>query len=631
MAAVFVARKLLAGSRTISSSNHLRVNAFSSRWISPHRSFHGSVDTMNVKRGFTTNKQTRLMNHDGESFWTKRENSTAGATPGSSQNRHPKPPKEEDLFDVSGLSEEGEAKRFRYITVVLVVLLVGSYIYRRKKKKELEERGLRPPRERGLAWLVSLERSTKVIWNTIAVIMDYKYGLKNLEVGTDEYKKKQSERSSQRMLNLCKSLGGFYVKVGQLIASFNFVLPKEYTQTLSALQDRTLHMDMLEVVRTFELEMGKKLPEVFSQFNPKPIAAASMAQVHEATLLNGTRVAVKMQFNGLEEEAYSDIKTLQLIVKMIKYATEQDFNWMMPEVKKAAAQELNFVNERENSERIARNFGDDPRILIPKVYHELSNRHILTMEFIDGVKINDKKGLKKLGLEPNQVGELFTRLLCEQIFIHGFFHSDPHPGNILMKRHPVTRQPVLVLLDHGLCRELPEDIRYNYCKLWKSLMVQDWNAMGEAAMGLGVSKDNIDLFQFFITFNPGGAHGINLKQSDEKREQVRARVRADRGIINVMLSNLDKDLLLVFRVQVYLRSLLVDIGATNVNRFALLAEYGVKGTTREGELFFATLTHRAADQVKFDSWFQALRYRFSMFLLWLWHRQQPAAENRIPL
>ncbi|MCL7032462.1 hypothetical protein MKW94_016965, partial [Papaver nudicaule] len=266
-------------------------------------------------------------------------------------------------------------------------------------------------------------------------VVDYKYSLRGLHLDSDEYRSKLSEvhsRSAKRVLKLCEANKGFYVKAGQFIAAMRQV-PKEYSSTLSSLQNKAVPCNFKAIKKVLTSNLGEDLSEVFLSFDEEPIAAASIAQVHRAVLKDHQDVAVKVQYPGLEQQMRIDITTMSFLSKSVTWAfPEYRFDWMVLEFEKAISSELDFVQEAKNSERTSKNFERNSVVKVPRVFWDLTRRQVLTMQFCSGNKVDDLKFLNDSGINPGKVAKALVEVFAEMIFVHGFLHGDPHPGNILV-------------------------------------------------------------------------------------------------------------------------------------------------------------------------------------------------------
>ncbi|KAK4411911.1 AarF domain-containing protein kinase [Sesamum angolense] len=323
-------------------------------------------------------------------------------------------------------------------------------------------------------------------------------------------------RSARRILNLCEANKGFYVKAGQFVAAMRQV-PREYSSTLSSLQDQAVPCSFEAVKEVYFQEFGEgfvtdKLLSGykfllrakgfiylwmnlrFLSFDEKPVAAASIAQVHHAVLKDHQEVAVKVQYPGLEYQMKFDLATMAILSRSVAWLfPEYRFEWMVSEFTKSIASELDFIQEAKNSERAANNFKKNRTVRIPRVYWDFTSRQVLTMQFCEGHKlaaidvrslwhlippesgiewlflvklVNDLEFLHRMGISPLEVAKALVDVFAEMIFVHGFLHGDPHPGNILVSpQGPIGFS--LVILDHGIYKQLSEDFRKTYCRLWR--------------------------------------------------------------------------------------------------------------------------------------------------------------------
>lgn len=260
----------------------------------------------------------------------------------------------------------------------------------------------------------------------------------------------------QRLRRACEELGPTFVKLGQLFASRTKLLPKELTDELSKLQDQVEPVPFDSVRRVIEAELGRGVEQVFHGLDEKPLGAASIAQVHRATLLSGERVVVKVQRPGIAETAALDLELMQQLAWMMERHLE---GWelhrptaVVDELAKSLEKELDFMREAAHLERFAWQFRNEPTIHIPRVHHDASTTRVLTMEYIDAIKASDVDKLAEARLDRTEIARRIADLVMKQIFEHGFFHADPHPGNIHIL--PGNR---ICFLDFGLMGYL--DIR----------------------------------------------------------------------------------------------------------------------------------------------------------------------------
>ena len=273
----------------------------------------------------------------------------------------------------------------------------------------------------------------------------------------DEDWELQHRRGAGRVLDAASDLGGTLIKAGQFASSRPDLLPPAYTRTLSELQDRVAPQPWPVIEGAVTREMGGPLSGAFQSFDREPIAAASIAQVHRAVLADGRPVAVKVRYPGIERLIEADLSALEGIFEAISRLEPnvrlgpilEYLRWTLP-------LELDFIREARAMGRLGRALSDREDVAVPGVIEGLNTGRLLVMELVEGVKITDREGLVRAGLDPKRVAELLVEVYAEQIFRRGILHADPHPGNLLVR--PGPDGPVLVLLDHGLTVDVPEGL-----------------------------------------------------------------------------------------------------------------------------------------------------------------------------
>eukprot|EP01068_Selenidium_serpulae_P013329 Selendium_serpulae@DN5954_c2_g1_i4.p1 len=400
-------------------------------------------------------------------------------------------------------------------------------------------------------------------------------------------------RNAERMMMLFKRNGGVYNKFGQFISTLNNVLPIEYTRTMAHLQDRAMPMPWTDVKAVVEQEFSKPIGDVFGDFEEEPIASASLAQVHLAIDKNGSRVAVKVQYRFGEERSGGDVMTLKWIAGWLGYFFPHfEYSWIFPEFEQNLRHELDFRQEAYNACRAKRLLADRRAVHIPAVDWDHTTRRVLTMEFIEGVKVNNLSEIKSMGLDPLEVGGLVLELFGDMLFRHGFVHCDPHPGNLLVRRNPGVAsdngpRPQLVLLDHGMYRRLAPEFRKAYCALWKALLFGDSKLGAEACKGLGMEGPIFETWQRLMptatphsassrgAARPDGhwrrAHrspptGATPIEADSQTPHNNHLSAAKAQNLNDFLFGLSRDILWALRAQNIVRSLHQDLGGTSLQR-----------------------------------------------------------------
>jgi len=241
----------------------------------------------------------------------------------------------------------------------------------------------------------------------------------------------------ERIRLALEELGPTFVKLGQTFSNREDLLPPELIQELQKLQDRVEVIEM-NVEEILENEFNIIPKEHFLEINPKPLATASIAQVYKATLINGDEVILKIKKPDVLSVIEDDLLLIKDLVKLISTYSEigskLNLKQAISTFEKSLLEEVSLVNERNNIHQFALNFKNNKETYVPKIYDEFSNNNVLCMEFIDGIKVTDKEELLKHGIDPVVISERGLQLFVSQILDYGFFHADPHAGNILVKK-----------------------------------------------------------------------------------------------------------------------------------------------------------------------------------------------------
>ncbi|KAJ6805432.1 putative aarF domain-containing protein kinase 1 [Iris pallida] len=472
-------------------------------------------------------------------------------------------------------------------------------------------------------------RSSRAIYTIGYVVVDYKYSMRGLEPQSKEYRSKISEvhlRSARKLLKLCEANKGFYVKAGQFISSLRQV-PKEYSSTLSTLQDQAIPYNFNHIKEVIIKNLGKDLSEVFLSFDEQPIAAASIAQVHRGLLKDKQEVAVKVQYPGLEQRMKIDITTMDILSKSISWVfPDYRFQHVVSEFERAISMELDFVQEAKNSERAARNFKKNSIIKFPHIFWDLTTNQVLTMQFCNGHKVDDLEFLKESGINPIKVAKALMEAFAEMIFVHGFLHGDPHPGNILVCPQG-GKNFSLVLLDHGIYRELDEGFRLNYCQLWKALILLDSQKIQNLGERFGVGKYSKYFPVIFTGRTMESKSALGTQMSDEERRNLKQELRHLRmDDISSFMESLPPDFLSILKTDGLLRSIVSRLGAPRRVRLLAYAKYAVYGLRTQSDTEGLTVKYAIS---KISSRLSYLQLRALVEILGLFSQMEDLRNSTI--
>ncbi|CAI9094859.1 OLC1v1030672C1 [Oldenlandia corymbosa var. corymbosa] len=386
-----------------------------------------------------------------------------------------------------------------------------------------------------MGWGNIYKRRMRIFALALVIYVDYK-AVQQRDKWTRKSKKaalwqKAHERNGRRVLKVIIELEGLWVKLGQYLSTRADVLPQPYISLLKQLQDSLPPRPLEEVCQTIERELGKSVEELFLKYDEVPLATASIAQVHRATLRDGQNVVVKVQHDGIKDIILEDLKNAKSIVDWVAWAEPQyDFNPMIDEWCKEAPNELDFNHEAENMRKVSRNLGchgekngDVPAnhvdVLIPEVIQ--STEKVLVLEYMDGIRLNDIESLHSFGVDKQKLVEEITRAYAHQIYVDGFFNGDPHPGNFLVSKDFPHRP---VLLDFGLTKSLSHSMKQALAKMFLASVEGDQVALLSAFAEMGL-KLRLDMPEqameianvFFRASTPASEAIENVKSLAEKR------------------------------------------------------------------------------------------------------------------
>jgi ubiquinone biosynthesis protein len=324
-----------------------------------------------------------------------------------------------------------------------------------------------------------------------------------------------------------EELGPTFIKFGQILSTRREVLPGRLIEELSLLTDTVAPLPFETVRPTIEERCGP-IATAFASFDEKPVAAASLAQVHRAVLKDGTVVAVKVQRPGIRRVIEDDIEIMEYLARQIE-RRRPDLAVYNPTglVQEFAAQirrELDFVQEGKNAGALARNLRESPGVVIPRIYPAYSGPLVLTMDYIDGVRVDDAAGIRAMGISPEDVTDTLLAAYLKQVFEDGFFHADPHPGNLL-----VTETGALAFVDFGTVGILRPERRDAFLRLVAGIVDEDTDAIVGAYRDLGIVIPDraADLFkdEIYATLMGPGSYGIGEVDIAGVMEEIPATLR----------------------------------------------------------------------------------------------------------
>ncbi|HQL87814.1 MAG TPA: AarF/ABC1/UbiB kinase family protein [Lentisphaeria bacterium] len=281
-------------------------------------------------------------------------------------------------------------------------------------------------------------------------------------------------------------LGPTFIKLGQLLSSRADIIPPEYTKEFAKLQDDVPSFPLEQVREIIRAELGGELESIFSEFEPTPVGAASIAQGHRARLHDGTEVFVKVQRPGIQRDIEIDLEILSYLAGQVERYSES-LGFLRPqdiveEFGRGLRQELDFSVERSNIARFGRQFAGREGLYVPKVYRQYCSRRVLVMEFVHGIPCSNFEALRAGGVDLLKISELGATLLLEQFFEHGFFHGDPHPGNMFVL--PENR---ICYVDFGVMGRITQEERNDFANLLLEVMSDNNKAAVRTLLRLTLS------------------------------------------------------------------------------------------------------------------------------------------------
>lgn len=331
------------------------------------------------------------------------------------------------------------------------------------------------------------------------------YPSRNLEI--EELQKKRATWLTDQLAKL----GPTFIKIGQTLSTRPDIVPLEYTKELSRLQDQVPSFPQPIAWSIIEEELGAPPEEIFGNIDPEPLAAASLGQVYRARLKTGEKVAVKVQRPNLPEIVNLDLAILRQVVRYLEDKHPQvtlgiEWQRIIDEFAEILFEEMDYFKEVENAEVFRKNFAKWPEIYVPHIYSQYSSRRVIVEEFIDGLKVNDVVGLKAQNVEPIEVVKLMSRTYLKQLLEDGFFHADPHPGNLRL-----MADGRLAFFDFGMVGRLSKDMQSKLIDAFFHIVERDVHGIVEDLIQLKFLKEGFDPEEFRSSIEEVFSHYIGLK------------------------------------------------------------------------------------------------------------------------
>lgn len=299
------------------------------------------------------------------------------------------------------------------------------------------------------------------------------------------------ESQARYFREIAVKLGGLFIKLGQFLSTRVDMLPKTSLDELSGLQDEVPAVDFTDIKEVIEAEFERPLEQVFAQFDSEALASASLGQVHRGHLTDGSTVAIKVQRPGIDELVAIDLRAIYQVIKLLKRFTkwEQviDFGAIFIEFKENVKAELDYIQEGHNAETIARNSQDDPDVIIPKIYWDYTTRRVLTMEYLEGIKVTEHQLMEQYQINRQALAAKLLQIYVKQILIDGFYHADPHPGNLF-----ITPEGKIIMVDFGMTDSITPDLKETLIEMVFALVNRDYDQVTHYLKELGFIRYDYD-------------------------------------------------------------------------------------------------------------------------------------------
>nr|WP_174783679.1 AarF/ABC1/UbiB kinase family protein [Dolichospermum sp. UHCC 0259] len=358
-----------------------------------------------------------------------------------------------------------------------------------------------------LAW----GRLLRIIWSFAGFIFSLKW-----DEWQDQVEENQGKRATQ-LRTLLTNLGPTFIKVGQALSTRPDLIRKDFLAELIKLQDQLPPFDNDLAYQIIETELNRSIGEIFRELSPQPVAAASLGQVYRGRLLSGEEVAVKVQRPNLRPLLIKDLYLMRWVASWLApwlpLNLGHDLTLIVDEFGTKLFEEIDYINEGRNAEKFAHNFRDDPQVKIPGIYWNYTSTHVLTLEWINGFKLTDTANIQSVGLDPEAIIQIGVTTGLQQLLEHGFFHADPHPGNLFAM--PDGR---MAYIDFGMMDQLEETTKESLVDALVHLVNKDYADLAEDFVKLGFLAANTNITPIIPALEAvlGNAIGKNVQDFNFK-------------------------------------------------------------------------------------------------------------------
>jgi predicted unusual protein kinase regulating ubiquinone biosynthesis (AarF/ABC1/UbiB family) len=346
-------------------------------------------------------------------------------------------------------------------------------------------------------------------------------GLYLLGVASDRFSgalnnPERARARARECAELLAALGPAFIKAGQALSTRPDIIPPLLLDELAQLQDQLPGFDSRLAMACIEEDLGQPIDTIYAQLDREPISAASLGQVHRGVLRSGERVAVKVQRPGLREQITLDLYIVRNIAAWLNRNVRlirSDLVALIDELGRRVFEEMDYLNEAANAEKFCKLHAHNPRIAVPAIYWQATSRRVLTMEWIDGTKLTNLPAVRALGIDPDDMVQVGVNCSLQQLLEHGFFHADPHPGNLL-----ALADGRLAYLDFGMMSEVSREARTGLIQAVVHLVNRDFGALSKDFVALGFLGEEVDLSPIVPAFETvfGQALEMGVSRMDFK-------------------------------------------------------------------------------------------------------------------